>query len=78
MLATGRPRIATPEYGAVRPYPASWRSVIRGSRDGQPFRKLWLLSRGPMSHGCTHLNTGHIAEVWLDDFSLELSSADVP
>ena len=43
--------------------PTAWRSVTSGSRDGQPFRKLWLLSRGPMSHGCTHLNTGHIAEL---------------
>jgi hypothetical protein len=43
--------------------PAAWQKVTRGSRDGQPFQKLWLLSRGPMSHGCTHLNTGHIAEL---------------
>lgn len=43
--------------------PTPWRQVTHGSRDGQPFRKLWLLSRGPMSHGCTHLNTGHIAEL---------------
>ncbi len=43
--------------------PAAWRSVTHGSRDGKPFQKLWLLSRGPMSHGCTHLNTGHIAEL---------------
>ncbi|MCC6850159.1 MAG: hypothetical protein IT294_16810 [Deltaproteobacteria bacterium] len=43
--------------------PASWRKVTDGSRDGTPFTKLWLLSRGPMSHGCTHLNTGHIAEL---------------
>jgi hypothetical protein len=43
--------------------PPAWRNVDRGSRDGKPFRKLWLLSRGPMSHGCTHLNTGHIAEL---------------
>jgi hypothetical protein len=43
--------------------PAAWREVTRGSRDGRPFKKLWLLSRGPMSHGCTHLNTGHIAEL---------------
>lgn len=43
--------------------PAEWRQVTRGSRDGSPFAKLWLLSRGPMSHGCTHLNTGHIAEL---------------
>ena len=43
--------------------PAAWRNVNRGSRDGTPFERLWLLSRGPMSHGCTHLNTGHIAEL---------------
>jgi hypothetical protein len=43
--------------------PASWRSVSRDSRDGEPYRYLWLLSRGPMSHGCTHLNAGHISEL---------------
>jgi len=43
--------------------PASWRTIDRGNRDGQPFDHLWLLSRGPMSHGCTHLNAGHIAEL---------------
>ena len=43
--------------------PASWRKVDRGSRDGAPYRYLWLLSRGPMSHGCTHLNAGHISEL---------------
>lgn len=43
--------------------PAAWRTVNRGSRDGTPFERLWLLSRGPMSHGCTHLNTGHISEL---------------
>jgi hypothetical protein len=43
--------------------PSAWRNVDRGSRDGTPFRYLWLLSRGPMSHGCTHLNAGHIAEL---------------
>jgi hypothetical protein len=43
--------------------PAAWRSISRGSRDGAPYRYLWLLSRGPMSHGCTHLNAGHISEL---------------
>jgi hypothetical protein len=43
--------------------PAAWRSVRRGSRDGEPYQYLWLLSRGPMSHGCTHLNAGHISEL---------------
>ena len=40
--------------------PTSWRAVSRG---GAPYRYLWLLSRGPMSHGCTHLNAGHISEL---------------
>jgi hypothetical protein len=43
--------------------PAAWRSANHGSRDGEPYQYLWLLSRGPMSHGCTHLNAGHISEL---------------
>src|SRR5262249_24698689 len=55
-------------YWQMRPtetpfLPASWRSASPGSRDGEPFSYLWLLSRGPMSHGCTHLNIGHISEL---------------
>jgi hypothetical protein len=41
--------------------PESWREVK--GMDGQPYQYLWLLSRGPMSHGCTHLNAGHISEL---------------
>ena len=33
------------------------------SREGGEYRFLWLLSRGPMSHGCTHVNSGHILEL---------------
>jgi hypothetical protein len=33
------------------------------SREGKDFRYIWLLSRGPMSHGCTHVNGGHILEL---------------
>jgi hypothetical protein len=43
--------------------PPAWRSVTRDSRNGEPYEYLWLLSRGPMSHGCTHLNAGHISEL---------------
>jgi hypothetical protein len=43
--------------------PPAWRSMSRGSRNGVPYEYLWLLSRGPMSHGCTHLNAGHISEL---------------
>ncbi|MBW2268658.1 MAG: hypothetical protein JRH16_08775 [Deltaproteobacteria bacterium] len=37
--------------------PEPWR------RAGDGKRYLWLLSRGPMSSGCTHLTTGHIGEL---------------
>lgn len=33
------------------------------SREGKKYHFLWLLSRGPMSHGCTHVNSGHILEL---------------
>jgi hypothetical protein len=41
--------------------PPDW----KGAKDpaGARYRHLWLLSRGPMSHGCTHLNAGHISEL---------------
>src|SRR5215813_7107914 len=42
--------------------PAAWRSGSQDT-DGKQYRYLWLLSRGPMSHGCTHVNAGHIAEL---------------
>jgi hypothetical protein len=40
-----------------------WRENERARHEGGDYRYLWLLSRGPMSHGCTHVNTGHIAEL---------------
>jgi hypothetical protein len=41
--------------------PPAWRAA----RDpqGRAYEYLWLLSRGPMSHGCTHVNVGHQAEL---------------
>jgi hypothetical protein len=41
--------------------PAAWRDARQA--DGKPREFLWLLSRGPMSHGCTHVNGGHISEL---------------
>jgi hypothetical protein len=57
--------------------PDAWRSV-KGP-DGEPYQYLWLLSRGPMSHGCTHLNAGHISELrqLLPADSDELGEVDV-
>jgi hypothetical protein len=51
---------------ATAPFlPAEWKTIDRGRRDGGTgaYPNLWLLSRGPMSHGCTHLNVGHIVEL---------------
>ena len=43
--------------------PKEWKQNTKGSRTGKPYPRLWLLSRGPMSHGCTHVNAGHISEL---------------
>jgi len=43
--------------------PDEWRNNTKDSRSGKPYPHLWLLSRGPMSHGCTHVNAGHISEL---------------
>ena len=43
--------------------PDSWREAAAATREGAPHTHLWLLSRGPMSSGCTHLTTGHIGEL---------------
>ncbi len=37
--------------------PQAWQDAAAGRT------YLWLLSRGPMSSGCTHLTTGHISEL---------------
>jgi hypothetical protein len=42
--------------------PSEWTEDDPRRKTG-PTRYLWLLSRGPMSHGCTHVNVGHIAEL---------------
>ena len=43
--------------------PKEWAKETSGSRDGKPFRRVALTSRGPVSHGCTRLNDGHLAEL---------------
>ena len=35
-----------------------------GERDGKkPYQNLWIVSRGPTSHGCTRLPSGHMSEL---------------
>lgn len=43
--------------------PDEWKRNNIDSRSGKPYPHLWLVSRGPMSHGCTHVNAGHISEL---------------
>ena len=43
--------------------PKEWRTYTEGSRNGKPFNRVALTSRGPVSHGCTRLNSGHLAEL---------------
>ena len=42
--------------------PAGWSKITTGSRNGKPFTRVSLTSRGPVSHGCTRLDNGHLAE----------------
>ena len=42
--------------------PATWRKVA-GERSGKPYENLWIVSRGPTSHGCTRLASGHMSEL---------------
>jgi hypothetical protein len=43
--------------------PNAWRKVM-GERDTKkPYQNLWIVSRGPTSHGCTRLASGHMSEL---------------
>jgi hypothetical protein len=42
--------------------PSAWRKVA-GERSGKPYENLWIVSRGPTSHGCTRLPSGHMTEL---------------
>ena len=42
--------------------PSAWRKVP-GERSGKPYENLWIVGRGPTSHGCTRLPSGHMSEL---------------
>jgi len=43
--------------------PSQWRKVM-GERDpSKPYQNLWIISRGPTSHGCTRIASGHMSEL---------------
>jgi len=50
------------ELGATPFLPAAWRKVP-SVRNGKPYQNLWIVSRGPTSHGCTRLGSGHMSEL---------------
>lgn len=51
------------ELGSTPFLPAAWRKVA-SERDGKkPYQNLWIASRGPTSHGCTRLGSGHMSEL---------------
>jgi len=43
--------------------PKEWSSYTEGSRNGKPYNRVAITSRGPVSHGCTRLGSGHLAEL---------------
>ncbi|MCC6640370.1 MAG: hypothetical protein IT386_04290 [Deltaproteobacteria bacterium] len=55
-------------YWELRLSTASWlperlRTAIVRGREGTRLPNAYLLSRGPASHGCTHVNPGHLVEL---------------
>jgi hypothetical protein len=42
--------------------PPEWRKAV-SDRDGKPMVNLWVVGRGPTSHGCTRLPSGHMSEL---------------
>jgi hypothetical protein len=42
--------------------PKEWRHYKEGSRSGKPYFRASITSRGPVSHGCTRMNPGHLTE----------------
>jgi hypothetical protein len=42
--------------------PKEWARMTEGSRNGKPFLRVAITSRGPVSHGCTRLSSGHLTE----------------
>ncbi|MDG2304347.1 MAG: hypothetical protein P8R42_06770 [Candidatus Binatia bacterium] len=43
--------------------PKEWKTYTDGSRTGKPYNRVAVTSRGPVSHGCTRLGSGHLAEL---------------
>jgi hypothetical protein len=42
--------------------PEEWRTSTENSRSGKPYLRASITSRGPVSHGCTRMSSGHLSE----------------
>lgn len=42
--------------------PKEWKQSTKESRNGKPYLRSSITSRGPVSHGCTRMNPGHLTE----------------
>ncbi|WP_163340733.1 hypothetical protein [Desulfopila sp. IMCC35008] len=42
--------------------PEAWKKSTENSRNGKPYLRASVTSRGPVSHGCTRMNPGHLTE----------------
>ena len=43
--------------------PEEWRDVTSERETDKKYQNLWLVSRGPSSHGCTRLDSGQMSEM---------------
>ena len=43
--------------------PSAWRKVMGERNPKKAYQNLWIISRGPTSHGCTRLGSGHMSEL---------------
>ncbi len=43
--------------------PSAWRKVMGEREAKKAYQNLWIISRGPTSHGCTRLASGHMSEL---------------
>jgi len=47
----------------TRYFPKEWRKVASERDPKKNYKNLWLVSRGPSSHGCTRLDSGQMSEM---------------
>jgi hypothetical protein len=51
------------QLNSLKFLPSAWRSVASERDPKKPYQNLWLVSRAPVSHGCTRLASGHMTEM---------------